>query len=168
VLRGSKRGDGRKARGVLRPDGSPALRGDVLASEPSSFGFRPRPGQPSVWGVVIDLAFSNGTVSMAALMDGSTSMYTGDGAINGGGSHRAVVDAAKALLKETADNVDHFQSSVYDHLPPLGTVQFFALTYGGRFVANAPEDDLRERRHPLSGLFFAAHSVITALREATG
>jgi len=38
------------------------------------------------------------------------------------------------------------------------------LTSAGGRTAEAPQSDLRARRHPLSGLFYAGQQVITQLR----
>jgi hypothetical protein len=49
-------------------------------------------------------------------------------------------------------------------VPVAGRVIIRALTYQGRYRADAPEDDLGHGQHPLSAVFYAGHGVLTELR----
>ncbi len=49
--------------------------------------------------------------------------------------------------------------------PEAGKVIFYFITFNGVRSYSALEDDLGNERDDLSNLFFAAHNVITELRE---
>ncbi len=49
--------------------------------------------------------------------------------------------------------------------PGAGTIHLRAITTDGRrLLAAAPEEDFKQKRHPLWEAFYAGHMVITALR----
>ncbi|MDT7570153.1 MAG: hypothetical protein QOE05_327 [Actinomycetota bacterium] len=75
--------------------------------------------------------------------------------------------ASDALLASVDDNLALFTEDTDDRPPPDGSVAMRALTFTGRRVVVANEGDLGNGNHPASSLFYAAHAVITAVREAT-
>jgi hypothetical protein len=142
-----------------------ALRDQILNLDPAEAGMPQAPGGPKVWGVVMDVGMSGGTATLVALADGTTSMYTSTGGgIIGGGFHRPVVDATKALLTRAEDHLAYLTPGGHPDLPGRGRVVIRALTYGGAASAEASDDELARRRHPLSPVFYAAHEVIAQLR----
>ena len=50
-------------------------------------------------------------------------------------------------------------------IPAVGEVRFYLLTYAGLRSAAGIEEELGSGKHELSPLFFAAHRVISAVRE---
>jgi len=142
------------------------LRGMLLATDPASLGLAPLPGGPRVWAVVMDTAFPEGLASLAVVADGTTSLYTstGGGTI-GAGTHATVAVASRAFLDRVDAAFDLLVPAATFPLPSTGRVRFCVLTFEGGRTAEADEQDLGEGRHPLSGVFHAAHDVITELRE---
>ena len=141
------------------------LRRQVLALDPTTVGLHPSPEHPRVWGALMEIGYPEGVATFVMLADGTTSLYTssGGGTI-GGGMHEAVASRTAAFLRALDEHLDRFTPDATDALPAPGDVVFRALTYDGRLAASAREDDLGEGRHPLSGLFYAGHDVITQLR----
>jgi hypothetical protein len=119
-----------------------------------------------VWGVVLELGLETSTVTVIALADGTTSLYTTGGfGIIGGGAHPQVVVANRKLREAVAARLDAFRPDATEALPGPDDLKVRALTGIGRQVADAAQADLVDGNHPLSDVFFAGHHVITRLRE---
>jgi hypothetical protein len=119
-----------------------------------------------VWGVVYELGLEAATVTVIALADGTTSLYTTGGfGIVGGGAHPGVVVANRKLREAVAAQLDAFLPDLGSDPPGPDDLRVRALTTDGRRVADAAQADLLDGTHPLSDLFFAGHAVITRLRE---
>jgi hypothetical protein len=143
------------------------LRSRALNLDPSSIGVAPSAELPRVFGVVMDLSYPNGSATVVAIADRTTSLYTSTGGgIIGGGEHEPVADANRRLLLVAEAHLELFASPPAAGPPAVGDVQIAALTYAGPLGLEAPEDDLGHRRHPAAPVFHAVQDVITALREA--
>ena len=141
------------------------LRHTILTVDPAEVGIAPTADLPRVWGVVMDTGYPNGTATVVALADGTTSLYTSTGGgIIGAGAHASVAAATSALLGIVEAHLDLLPAATQDDLPPADWVVLRALTYGGQRAVLAEEDELGYDRHPLSPVFHAVHEVITQLR----
>jgi hypothetical protein len=141
------------------------LRRQILELDPREVGIEPSPEHPRVWGFVMDTGYTNGTATVVALADGTTSLYTsGGGGIIGAGGHATVAAATHDLLRLVEDDLDQIPADAEDSLPPADWVVLRALTFDGRRALLAEEDELGYDRHPLSPVFHAVHRVITELR----
>jgi hypothetical protein len=142
------------------------LRRQVFQLDPAAVGLT-GDGQPGgVWGVVFELGLPEATVTVIALADGTTSLYTTGGfGIIGGGAHPAVVVANRKLREAVTAKLSAFRPDPGVAPPGPDDVRVRALTMDGRLVADAAQADLLDGTHPLSDLFFAGHGVITRLRE---
>ena len=142
------------------------LRRQIFDLDPADVGLSGA-GQPGdVWGVVYELGLPAATVTVIALADGTTSLYTTGGfGIVGGGAHPAVVVANRKLREAVAAQLAAFRPDPSAEPPGPDDVRVRALTSSGRRVADAAQADLLDGTHPLSDLFFAGHAVITRLRE---
>jgi hypothetical protein len=148
------------------------LRVQILNLDPYAAGLERGPESQLVWGALMETGYSHGTATLVALADGTTSLYfsTGGGMI-GGGFHETVATATRSFLADLARHLHLLRPDPDTTLPATGQVIIRALTYTGRLVAQASEDDLGHGRHQLSPVFYAAHRVITELRlidEAKG
>jgi hypothetical protein len=142
------------------------LRRQIFDLDPIGVGLTGA-GQPGgVWGVVFELGMPATTVTVIALADGTTSLYTTGGfGIIGGGAHPAVVVANRKLREAVAAQLPAFRPDPGTTVPGPDDVRVRALTTDGRRVADAAQADLLDGTHPLSDLFFAGHAVVTRLRE---
>jgi hypothetical protein len=114
----------------------------------------------------MDTAYPNGTATLVALVDGTTSLYTTSGfGIIGGGSHPTVGRASRAFLSALEAHLDRFGEDPGTDLPASGRVVMHALTYTGRRAMESREDELGRGRLSLSPVFFAAQQVIAALHS---
>lgn len=142
------------------------LRRQMFGLDPIEVGLTGE-GQPGgVWGVVYELGLPAATVTVIALADGTTSLYTTGGfGIIGGGAHPAVVVANRKLREAVADQLGAFRPDAGTAPPAPDDLRVRALTTDGRRVADAAQADLLDGTHPLADLFFAGHAVISGLRE---
>lgn len=120
----------------------------------------------STWGLIMEMGYPNGAVSLVTFADGTTSIYFGNGGgVIGGGQHAEVRDASRRLLQATDAHLNDFAPAATHPLPEPERVRFYARTTTGLLVAEAGEHELGEGRHRLSPLFYAAHRVISHLRQ---
>ena len=125
-----------------------------------------------VLGVIMDLAYPEGTATVVGLADGTTSLYhSGGGGMIGGGEHAQVAEATRRWVATAADLAESLELAEDYPLPTgPGRVQLVVLTPGGRRRAEVADEELGSGGHPLSPLFLSGHDVITQLRlvdEAT-
>jgi hypothetical protein len=128
----------------------------------------PSDDRPNVWGVLMDIGFPEDVVTLVAFADGTTSLYfsTGGGVI-GAGEHASVREATNAFLNTVEAHLERFPIARDTAGPMAGRVRFHVRTFGDPRSAEADEQALGNGQHPLSPVFYAAHNVITAAREAT-
>ena len=149
--------------------GTPQLRAMLLASEPAALGLAPTPELPHVWAALMEMPVGANVATLAAVADGTTSMYisTGGGIIGGSG-YESVREANRKFLLA----VDKLLAGFVAKAEPLtvvpGAVSFVVLTYDGIRVARDTEARLSSKASPLWPVFALGHGVITALRRATG
>jgi hypothetical protein len=147
------------------------LRKQALRGTRASFGLAPTATPTTPWGVVMETAFPEGSLTLVALSDGSASIYlsSGGGSI-GGGAHQPIRRASQAMVALAAKFQPKSTLTKEFPSPKQGQTSFYLLTDAGVFTASAPEQDLGEERHAWSPLFHAGHEVIGQYRliEQTG
>jgi hypothetical protein len=166
----------RRAAGTLRPaqpepsgayevaDVYRGLREQVLglAGDPT---FAPGDGPAAV---LMETGFPGAAVSLAAIADGTTSLYfSNGGGVIGAGAHEPVRAAASRFLAAAAGAADGLRPAGAFPLPEPGRVRFYLVAADGIRAAEAAEEELGSHRHPLSPLFHLGHAVISAIREHT-
>lgn len=141
----------------------------AMALDAVDLGMEAPPEHPEVAGVVIDVPMGEDWVTIVAMGEGTTSMYTstGGGTI-GGGQHEAVRAASLVLLQMLNANVKVFPESDTTGHPPADRVRFFVLTPSGRRVADVYGDVFWGRKQdPSTPLAMAAQAVIGAIGQAS-
>ena len=143
------------------------LRSQVLNLDPSALAI-PDGDWMGASVALMEMALAGGTASLVAVADGTVSLYisTGGGTIGAGG-RPAVRAAAKRFLQAAADAASSMAVATEFPLPDAGHVRFHVRTPEGDMTADAAEDALRARRHPLSPLYMAGQDVITEIRVAS-
>ena len=122
---------------------------------------------PDVLGVVVDIPSDRDFLSITALADGTTSMYTspGGGTI-GAGAHQAVREATSGLLRVLQGMLDQLPPNDDVGLPPADLVLVTVLTPDGRRRGAIPLEAFWGREPSgVVELIVAIHEVITAVRE---
>lgn len=143
------------------------LRNRILTLKPAEIGISPSPAVPHVWGVLMEMGHPQAVITLVSLADGTTSLYfSNGGGILGGGEHEPVAQASQAFVASTES---YFPSMAPAPafplpLPAVGDVKFYVLTFEGIFTAEANEQELGNRQHVLSPLFYHGQAVITQIR----
>ena len=147
-------------------EGSAGLREMVFNLKPDKIGLTKETFKHPVWGMVMETGLPEGYYTLVSLADGTTSLYfSNGGGIIGGGEHENVRKASGHFLT----GAQHFYkkaNKVTTHPAPNdGEVKFYFLTFDNTLMYSAPENKLGNDKDDLSGLFYAAHGVISELRE---
>jgi hypothetical protein len=122
---------------------------------------------PDVSGLVADVPASGGFVTIVALNDGTTSMYTstGGGTI-GAGAQPQVAAASSSLLVSVQEHLTAFDRGDDGGFPPAGQVRLHVLTPAGGRYADISEDCFWGRApHDLLPVIAGVQGVIGALRQ---
>lgn len=142
-----------------------SLRNKLLFLNPQEVEFKPTKDHPTVWGVLMESAYAEAVVTLAALVDGTTSLYfSNGGGILGSGTQALVGTAARRMIT-VAEQALEFTLPVEDYpLPMQASINFYLLTYRGIHSAICREVDLQSGKHLLSGLYLAGHELIAQVR----
>ena len=142
-----------------------ALRERVLAwtGPPAGTG-----GGDAVFGVVVDLGLGGAAITVVALADGTTSLYTSTGGgVIGAGARPAVAAASRALIAE-AERGRALLAPGWSDVPiGEGEARLIALAPSGSAAATGWAGTLAAGGEPLSPMFGAANELITQLRTAS-
>jgi hypothetical protein len=116
----------------------------------------------------MEMRMGSALVTLAAVADGTTSLYfsTGGGVIGGGG-HESVSSANRKLLAFIETGLDLFVPIERPLELMDGSVSFAVLTYEGLRGARDEEKKVIDRRSPLWPAYYLGQDVITALRLET-
>jgi hypothetical protein len=136
---------------------------EFLADTPGSI-----PGT-SIRAVVFDWQLGNGTATLVAFDDGTTSLYfSSGGGVLGAGAHDAVKRAAAAFREEASKVQGRFTGVTEFPLPAGGTSVFYLVTDSATFTSGPiPSADLQRQEHPLGELARRAQDVITEVRKVS-
>ncbi len=129
----------------------------------------PAAEHPHVWGVVIDIPRDGAWVTIVALGDGSTSMYTstGGGTI-GAGAHEVVRAANEQLLTVIEREVlPHLDPSPGTH-PPTTHVRYHVLGADGLLGIDVPDATFWGERGGGGNLVDAAQYLIHTISTVSG
>ena|SRR5215469_11128986 len=151
-----------------RPDGQEVfhgLRTQILNLDPAEIRIDGALAGRRVRGALMDMGYPNGTATLVALGDGTTSLYlSSGGGIIGAGGHAGVATATRQFLAVVDDHLALLTADADSGLPATGRVIIRARTDQGWSSTEAREDDLGRGPHPLSAVFQAGHGVLTELR----
>ena len=140
------------------------LRDKLLTSSPKEV-LSGKDAKAKVWGVLMEVAFTDAVATIVSLRDGTASLYisTGGGII-GGYSAR---NEAKLFVAEAEKHLTSMNPTKSFPYPEAGRMKFYVLTQEGVYTADAAEKELTREGHALFPLFAAGNDVLTALRTAS-
>ena len=143
------------------------LRSMIINIDPQEIGIIQGQKFPNVWGVLMEFELSNSPVTLVALADRTTSLYTGHGGgIIGSGEHEDVAFVTMDYLHLAENYLDDMERVSTLELPDEeGIICFHLLTFDGKYSIKIDEDDLIKGDHSLSPLFFKANDVISEIRK---
>jgi hypothetical protein len=144
------------------------LREQLLSLTPERLGLDPPPRGPRVIAGLMELGSPDGTVTLAVVADGTTSLHfaSGGGVLEPGES-APLRAAGSAFLAQVDAGLDVLVPAGRAPLPlpGAGEVRFHALTSEGPRTAGAPLADVARADHPLRALYLAGQRVIGELRD---
>ena len=142
-----------------------ALRHQALSIQRTEIGIPAPPPDAPAWGILMETGYPEGTATMLALSDGTTSLYlSSGGGVIGGHGHQNVRQANAEFVENAHQSYQHLEPTDSFPVPAEGQTLFYVLTDSGVLTGDGREEDLGLGRHPLSPLFHAGHRVITQLR----
>jgi len=141
------------------------LRNQILNLKPSDAGIEPSNEMPNVWGILMETGYPQAVVTLISLADGTTSLYfSNGGGMIGGGQHETVAQASKSFVIAAEGYYPKMTLTESFPSPAIGRVKFYALTYSGVYTIDIDENDLGNKKHELSPLFYYGQEVITQFR----
>jgi hypothetical protein len=142
-----------------------ALRSRILSLSPVENGIKPSAQLPSVWGILMEIGYPNGTATLACLADGTTSLYTSSGGgILGCGDLEAVAKASRSFLTAAEMSAQQMEPTAVFPMPRIRKVRFYVLTFGGTLTSEVDEALLNRGKHRFTRLFYYGQEVITQIR----
>ena len=136
------------------------LRANVFTLSPADIGLN-LASCAEVWGIMMELGYSEVVASLAVLADGSASVYLSDGSgAVGCGLHPEVRDAATKMLLVAQRMMGNCQAVTDYPLPTESQVRFYLLTTHGIVSAAVPRAELDDGAVDLAELYYAGHGVI--------
>jgi hypothetical protein len=166
--RGNQQGSAGRAPAEPNPDPFAVYQG--LRGIP--LGERGGPAEPfegtPIVAVILDWGRVNGAVTIAAMADGTTSMYTSTGGgVIGAGAHAPVRDASRRLMQLANEHLSDFASTTEVPIPATDRLAIVIRTTDGLRRAEVSYDEIKRLVAPGQSVFDAANDVLTAIRIAT-
>jgi hypothetical protein len=128
----------------------------------------PPPGAP-IWGGIMEFNTSNVAATLLTLIDGTTSLYLGNGkSLIGGEAHENIREANTAFIRTANQAYQHLKPCESFPMPTPGQTIFYARTDSGVLTADGSNADLVKGALPLSPLFKAGHMVIRRVYQVAG
>ncbi|MGB7923034.1 MAG: hypothetical protein WCF57_07295 [Pyrinomonadaceae bacterium] len=144
------------------------LRQQALSLRRADSGISDPPPDAPAWGALMESGYADATVTLFALIDGTTSLYiSSGGGVIGGQGHQSVREANADFIRTANQFYQHLKPCQSFPIPATGQTIFYVLTDSGILTGEGPDDDLGNGRHPLSPLFHAGHAVLTPLIQTS-
>jgi len=145
------------------------MRNRAFDGSRTQYGIPPGSNSTDPWATVMEIGLADGTVTIIALADGSTSVYTSSGLFYiGGGEHQSLNAAARhmvAAVREVQPVMHHTQEYL---LPQRGHIVFYALTDSGIFTAAAPQTGFADPNQPMAKLYTLGEQIVAEYRRIGG
>ena len=121
------------------------------------------------FGLIMEFAISNHTVTEVAFITGDASIYlSSGGGFIGGQGHKSVVDAAISLVKESKEYMNEMDKTKDYPLPNKGKVIFYILTDNGVLSLKSKESSLQKKKASYWKLYYLGQNLITEYRKISG
>ena len=98
-----------------------------------------------IWGIMIDIGMPELRYSIVTLVDGTTSVYAGQGGGRiGFGEHPKIAKMSEAWLSVANNCVIEMKATKEFPLPPIGMVRFYEFQKDGKYMADYPLEPLMQ------------------------
>lgn len=123
-------------------------------------------GRP--YGLIMEFAFPNASITLVTFIDGNASIYlsTGGGII-GGYAHENVRNAVFEFIDVSKKYLSKMEKVTDYPVATPGEVIFYALTPEGVFKVEDNESKLQDQKSEFWELYYFGQNVITELRKTT-
>jgi hypothetical protein len=144
------------------------LRMRALSVKPPDVGLATSTESGTVLGLLMEFWATRATVSLVTLMDGTTSLYFGNGGgLIGAGVRPAVAEATAHLIALSQQYKSQMQQTTSFPTPTPGRVRFFLMTSTGVLTAETREDSLVQGTDQFSPLFVQSQQVMQQVFKAS-
>lgn len=144
------------------------LRRKVLAAKSKDVFGETGMHPSAIWGVVMDVTYDDGTITVVSLIDGTASLYvsTGGGII-GAGEDEQIGALSSSVASGAGMFFARYGAQVKDYpVPAEDHVHFYFLSDAQILkTAEYHEDELAGDGAPLSPLFQTVHTLISLMQE---
>lgn len=142
------------------------LRTRFLSTRAADLGLTPGPDTPTVFGAAFDWPVGPQFATIAALTDGSASLYTtASYNILGGEAHAPVRAAAQRFIASAAPHLDRVVPLRSHPYPAAQHARLYLLTIDGLRSIELQVDDLLPGQGHYAQVFADAQNVLEALRK---
>lgn len=142
------------------------LRTRFLSTRATDLGLTPGPDTPKVFGAAFDWPVGSHFATIAALVDGSASLYTtASYNILGGQAHAPVRAAAQRFIASAAPHLDTLTALSTHPYPTAQRARLYLLTVDGLRSIELQVDDLLPGQGAYAQVFADAQDVLEALRK---
>src|ERR1044072_2536013 len=121
------------------------LRDRLLSSSPEEVGLTGEDAKAKVWGVMMEMTFPMGAITLVSLRDGTASLYTSTGGGVLGGY--AAQKEARRFVVEAEKHLASMQPTKSFPYPEGGRLKFYLLTRDGVYTTEADENEVQDARH---------------------
>ncbi len=122
-------------------------------------------GERTIVAVLMEFARPQAVVTLAAIADGTASLYfSSGGGVIGAGENELVRMVALDFIDVAAYTGKTLEETISCPLPQQGFVRFYVVGLGYVLTAEVLEEALKDNANPLSRLFCKGHELISAIR----
>ena len=157
---------------AARPEPQPEavymnLRRRAIETVPDTLGLPGEIKEQDAYGLLMEMAVPNSTVTLACFANGEANLYyrTGGGMV-GGIAHENVRNAAKELVALAQQSLPLMSKTRDYPLPGQDSVRFYALTPRGVLSTETDRAALADPQNELSALFYSGQEVVSQMRQA--
>ena len=144
------------------------LRQTFLDASAADRRLAPTPEYPKVFAVAMDWPVDDQFATVAAVADGTASLFTtAPFGVLGGPPKPTANQAARRFVTAAQSHFDRATPATAFPYPAATAVRFYLVGYDGVRYLEAPLDAVQDATAPLSPLYQAAQDVLTELQQAS-
>jgi len=147
----------------------PELRQRSFTIKPEDLGIDFNNLNSSAYGLIMDFAFPDATITLVTFKTGDASLYlsTGGGII-GGVAHENVRNVVFKFINEGNKYLKMMSKVTEYPTATSGKVIFYVLTKNGTYKIEEEELKLQNKQSNIWSLYYLGQDVITEIRKSTG
>lgn len=143
-------------------------RDDIFKMKSTDFIGEDNIHEEAIWGVAMEIAYEEGSMTLLSLVDGTASLYfSNGGGVFGAGQHGHIAGLSSAIASGSGIFFSDYAEETQDFpVPETDHAHFYFFSDAKIMRTDGfSEDDLGEDNLPLSPLFHAMHMLIATIQE---